>query len=167
MRDMIKKGEAQLEARDLNADLQQVLLLLGGDLMERNVSVDTALAPGLPKVRGDHIQLQQVLLNLIINGCDSMQAIPIAERRILIETTRENERFARVSVIDRGAGIAPAMMERMFEPFFSTKSQGLGMGLSICRAIIKAHGGQLWAENNRDRGASFHFTLRVGEQETE
>ncbi len=164
MRDMVKKGEAQLEARDLNADLHQVLMLIRSDLVARNVSVSIELAPGLPLIRGDHIQLQQVLLNLIMNGCDAMHAVPVDERRLKIETARDGGDFARVSIVDYGSGISPDMLDRIFDPFFSTKSQGLGMGLSICRAIVNAHGGRLWAENNPKRGATFHFTVRLGEE---
>ena len=164
MRDMMKKGNAQMDTRDLNADVQQALLLIHSDLVTRNASVETQLAPGLPPVRGDHIQLQQVLLNLVVNGCDAMHANPPEERRLAVETALDGSGFVRVSVTDRGAGIAPGMMERIFEPFYSTKETGLGMGLAISQAIIKAHGGRLWAANNPDRGATFHFTLRLGEQ---
>ena len=164
MRDMVKKGDAQLEARDLNADLHQALMLIRSDLVGRNVSVSTELAPGLPLICGDHIQLQQVLLNLIMNGCDAMHSVPVEERRLTIETARDGASFARVSIIDQGSGISPGMIDRIFDPFFSTKSHGLGMGLAICRAIVNAHGGKLWAENNPERGATFHFTVRVGEQ---
>ncbi len=163
MRDMTKKGEAQLETRDLNADLHQVLMLIRSDLLERNVSVSTELAPSLPTIRGDHIQLQQVLLNLIMNGCDAMQSVPSEERRLVIETSRHGAEFARVSVIDHGSGVSPEVIDRIFDPFYSTKSHGLGMGLSICQAIVKAHGGKLWAVNNAERGATFHFTLRLEE----
>ena len=164
LRTMVKKGEMQMEARDLNADVEQVLLLLRSELATRHVSVDTELAPDLPPVRGDHIQLQQVLLNLVINGSDAMHAKAPAERRLVIVTARDGTAHVRVSVTDGGAGIAPEMLERIFEPFYSTKESGLGMGLAICRAIIKAHGGFLWAENNPGRGATFHFTLMLGEQ---
>ena len=160
MRAMMKKGESQLEPRNLNADIEQVLLLLHSDLVTRKVDVETCLSPALPLVNGDHVQLQQVLLNLVVNGCDAMQERSPDERRLTIETSREGDGLVRVSVIDRGSGIAPEMLQRIFEPFFSTKSAGLGMGLSICQAIVKAHGGRLWASNNADRGAAFHFTIR-------
>ena len=164
MRAMMKKGEAQMELRDINADIEQVLVLLHSDLVARNVVAATQLLPGLPPVHGDHIQLQQVLLNLIINGCDAMHDTPPDERRLLITTKRAADDMVQVSVADRGAGVAPQVFEQIFSAFYSTKSNGLGMGLAICRAIIKAHGGLLWAENNPDRGATFHFTLRLGEQ---
>jgi signal transduction histidine kinase/ligand-binding sensor domain-containing protein len=163
MRSMMKKGEAQMERRDINADIEAVLVLLHSDLVTRQVTVDTDLQPDLPSVRGDHIQLQQVMLNLIVNGCDAMQAAGSAERRIVVSTSRDEKGLVRISVADSGPGIPPELLERIFDPFYSTKSNGLGMGLSICRAIIKAHGGHLWAENNaRPPGATLHFTLRAG-----
>jgi signal transduction histidine kinase/ligand-binding sensor domain-containing protein len=159
MRAMMQKGETQTEWRDLNADVLQALQLLRGDLMERSISVDTKLSADLPPVCGDHIQLQQVLLNLVVNGCDAMHGNSPEHRAILIETALESSDSVRVSVTDQGAGIPSGLMERVFEPFYSTKDTGLGMGLAICRAIITSHGGRLWATNNREGGAAFHFTL--------
>lgn len=161
MRNMVKKGEADLEARDINADIEQALLLINSDLIERKVSVETSFAPDVPLVKGDHIQLQQVLLNLILNGCDAMAPSLPEERQLVVETRVAEPGFILVAVSDRGPGLAPEMIERIFKPFFSTKKQGLGMGLSICRAIIGAHGGRLWADNNAEGGARFCFTLRT------
>ena len=163
MRAMMKKGEVQMESRDLNADIEQVLALLHSDLLARNVTVTTELLPDLPPVSGDHIQLQQVLLNLIVNGCDAMQANAPDERRLVITTEHAADGMLCVSVRDYGTGVEPEVLERIFDAFYSTKASGLGMGLSICRAIVRAHGGLLWASNNPDRGATFHFTLRLGE----
>ncbi len=165
MRALMKKGEAQMEPRDLNADIEQVLLLIRSDLVARKVRIIPELAEDLPLVRGDHIQLQQVVLNLVVNGCDAMQSMPSEERRLQIATARYRIGMVRISVADRGPGIAPDMVERIFEPFYSTKENGLGMGLAICRAIVEAHGGRLWAENNSDRGATVHFTLNAEEPE--
>jgi signal transduction histidine kinase/ligand-binding sensor domain-containing protein len=161
MRAMIKKGEADMELRDINADIHHALLLIHSDLVVRNVDVSTTLSPELPLVSADHIQLQQVLINLIINGCDAMSDVPPANRQLTVETKREGSDMIRVSVSDRGTGITPEVLEQIFMPFYSTKKHGLGMGLSICRAIIRAHGGQLWAENGPKGGAVFHFTLRT------
>lgn len=161
MRAMIKKGEADMELRDLNADIHHALLLIHSDLVVRNVNVSTTLSPELPMVNADHIQLQQVLINLIINGCDAMSDAPPDKRQLTIETKREETDMIRVSVTDRGTGITSEVLEQIFMPFYSTKKHGLGMGLSICRAIIRAHGGQLWAENRPDGGAVFHFTLHT------
>jgi len=159
MRVMMKKGDARLESRDLNADIEDVLRLLRSDLVSRNVRTTTILAPDLPAVSGDHVQLQQVMLNLIVNGCDAMQGTPPDQRMLEIATTRNSDGEVCVAIADRGFGIPPGMEERIFETFYSTKESGLGMGLAICRAIIKVHGGRLWAENNPGRGATFNFTI--------
>jgi ligand-binding sensor domain-containing protein/signal transduction histidine kinase len=164
MRAMMQKGETQMESRDLNADVLQALQLLRGDLLERSVWVDMKLSSDLPPVHGDHIQLQQVLLNLVVNGCDAMHGNSPEHRALVIETAFESSRSVRVSVADQGPGIPSGMMERVFEPFYSTKDTGLGMGLAICRAIIKSHGGRLWATNNPQGGAAFHFTLNPSGQ---
>jgi signal transduction histidine kinase len=162
MRSMMKKGEAQMEPRDINADIEEVLALLHSDLVTRHVMVTTDLEVDLPTVRGDHIQLQQVLLNLIVNASDAMQSAGSCPRGIVVSTRREKADTVRVSVSDSGPGLEENMLERIFDPFYSTKANGLGMGLSICRAIIKAHGGQLWAESQNKIGATFHFTLVIG-----
>lgn len=161
MRAMIKKGEADMELRDLNADIHHALLLIHSDLVGRNVTVTTSLSPDLPMVSADHIQLQQVLINLIINGCDAMGDSSPDERQLVIESKRDGADLVRVSVADRGSGLTPEMQEEIFKPFYSTKKHGLGMGLSISRAIIRAHGGKLWVENGAEGGAVFHFTLRL------
>ena len=159
MRAMLMKNVTRMERRDLNVDVQEVLLLMRSNLASRRTSVETRLSPELPLVRGDHIQLQQVLLNLVMNGCDAMHANPTSDRRLVIETSRGDGSRVHVSVADRGAGITPNVLEHIFEPFYSTKDSGLGMGLAICKSIISAHGGELWATNNPDRGATFHFVL--------
>lgn len=164
MRSMLKKGESKMELRDINADVHLVLLLIRGDLVARGVTVETELCPGLPLINGDHIQLQQVLLNLVMNGCDAMQANAPDERRLVIRTVREDAGHIGVSICDVGHGISSEMRNRIFEPFFSTKETGLGMGLAICRAIIGAHGGRLTSVNNPDRGATFQFTLLAGRE---
>jgi signal transduction histidine kinase len=161
MRAMMKKGEPEPEPRDLNADIEEVLTLLHSDLVTRQVAVTTQLAADLPTIYGDHIQLQQVLLNLVVNGCDAMQTSTPSERQLIITTARDDADTVRVSVADRGEGIAPKMIERIFDPFYSTKEHGLGMGLAICQTIVRAHRGRLWAENNAPNGATFHFTLKV------
>lgn len=158
---MMKKGEVQMEPRDLNTDLAQVLKLLHSDLVKRRVTIENRLQPNLPPVRGDHVQLQQVMINLIVNACDAMQANEPGERRIAVTTEHTSGQMVRVSVADCGPGVPTELLERIFTAFYSTKSHGLGMGLSICLAIVKAHGGRLWVENNPDRGATFHFTLKL------
>jgi signal transduction histidine kinase len=117
----------------------------------------------LPRIEGDRVQLQQVMLNLIINGAEAMSAAPEGRRRLLISTSRTGADDVLVAVRDSGPGIEPANMDRIFGAFYTTKSGGLGMGLSICRAIIEAHGGRLWATSGPE-GALFQFTLpsRIG-----
>jgi two-component system, LuxR family, sensor kinase FixL len=159
LRSLLKKGEMQLQPIDLNGVVESVLKLMRSDLVNRKVTVHTKLAPHLPAVNGDTVQLQQILLNLIVNGCDAMAGVEGVERRLLVRTELVNGEDVRVSVADLGHGIPPEIMGRIFEPFFTTKTQGLGLGLAVCRTIISAHGGKLWATNNAERGATFHFTL--------
>lgn len=158
MRTLIRKGNA--EPRDVIANdvVTEVLELAHSDLILREVSVATRLAPSLPPVPADRIQLQQVVLNLIVNACDAMGDNPPAERSLTI-STRDEDCAVRLSVSDRGAGITSGSLEDVFEPFMTTKPHGLGLGLSICRSIVEAHGGRMWAVNNLGRGATFHVLL--------
>jgi C4-dicarboxylate-specific signal transduction histidine kinase len=156
---MLRKGKMQLQPLEINDVVREVLDLAHSDLIERKVTLETHLAWRLPPTRGDRVQLQQVLLNLIVNGCEAMAANRPSDRKLTIATAAGKDGGAYVSVTDRGAGIAPDQLPRLFEPFFTTKDQGLGLGLSICRSIVAAHGGRLWAANNLDRGATFCFVL--------
>jgi C4-dicarboxylate-specific signal transduction histidine kinase len=131
--------------------------------MNQNVTVDTELAQNLPAVTGDWIQLEQVLLNLVLNGCEAMEDCEPSDRRLRVVTKPDNG-AVRVSVTDRGGSIPQEKMERVFEPFFTTKAEGMGLGLSVCRTIINAHRGKIWATNNLDCGATFHFELPVSER---
>ena len=158
LRTLLKKEEAQFDALDVNELAQEVLKLMRSDLLNRGVAVSTNLAPELPPVRGDRIQLQQVLLNLLINACDAMDHGARADRQIVVRSAPAGS-VVEVSVADRGRGIPPGEMERVFEPFVTTKSQGLGLGLAVCRTIVAAHGGRIWASNNAGGGATIHFTL--------
>jgi PAS domain S-box-containing protein len=157
LRSMLKKEPAQHQPLDLNELIEDSLRLMRSDLKNRDVEVDLDLARELPAVNGDANQLQQVLLNLIINGCDAMDTLP-TDRRLRLRT-RLTEHGVEFAVADRGTGIPPADLERIFEPFVTTKGQGLGLGLSICRSIVEAHGGRLWATPNADRGATLHCEL--------
>jgi len=132
--------------------------MMRSDLLNRDVAVRTELAEGLPQVDGDPVQLQQVLLNLVMNGCDAMEGAH-AERRLTLRTAAAADGEVELSVADRGRGIPPADLQRIFDPFVSTKTDGMGLGLAVCRTIVAAHAGRLWAANNADRGASFYFTL--------
>lgn len=156
----LQKGEVQQHSLRINKVVRDVLKLIRTDLISQNVSVDTELARNLPTVTGDPVQLQQVLVNLMVNACDAMADCDTPERRLRVRTGLENGCGAViVSVTDGGSGIQKKEVEQMFEPFFTTKAKGMGLGLSVCRSIITAHHGKLWATNNADRGATFHFTL--------
>jgi PAS domain S-box-containing protein len=159
LRLLLKKGELQRQPLHVNEVVGDALKLMRSDLVRRRVTVETNLARDLPAVVGDAVQLQQVLLNLLVNGCEAMAGVEGPERRLRVRTEWADGQGVRVSIIDRGSGIAPEHRERLFEPFFTTKGKGLGLGLAICRTLIAAHGGSFWATNNPDRGATFQFTL--------
>lgn len=159
LRVFLKKDEIQQMRLDVNDLVQEVLKLMRVDLVNQSVAAYTELAPVLPVVNGDRVQLQQVLLNLLMNACDAMNCNARADRQMVVRTELSAGKDVCLSVSDCGAGLAPEKPEQVFEPFFTTKTQGLGLGLSICRTIITAHGGKLWAANNPQRGATFRFTL--------
>jgi two-component system sensor kinase FixL len=159
MQALLKRGELQLQPLDVNEVVQEVVELLRNELIRREVLVHTVLAPGLPRVPADRIQMQQVLMNLLFNACDAM-ADQAREGRSVSILTSGTLGAVRISVADQGTGIPDGNEERVFEPFFTSKQHGLGLGLAICRTIVAAHGGRLWAVNNADRGATFHLVLR-------
>lgn len=160
LRALLKRGEVSLQSLSLNDLLNEVLRLVRADLIGRGVTVTCDLDSELPPVNGDRVQLQQLALNLILNAADAMAANAPGTRRFHL-TTSLNSSAVRASVRDEGAGL-PADVERLFQPFFTTKPHGLGMGLGICRSIIAAHHGRVWAEPHPERGAIFHFELPVG-----
>ena len=140
-------------------------IVLARTAIAKNViSVDTHLAEGALSVEGDRVQLQQVLLNLILNAVEAMDSVEAGARELLISTEQDHTGVL-VAVRDSGPGIDPENIERVFDAFYTTKSSGVGMGLSICRSIIDAHGGRLWAEANEPRGAVFQFTMNRLENE--
>jgi C4-dicarboxylate-specific signal transduction histidine kinase len=162
LRALLMRGETHFQRVEIADLLRDVLALARGTLMERNVQVQTRIEEGMPTVRGDRVELQQVLLNLVLNACDSMSANAARDRRLEIVVGLANDHDAvRTSVLDCGRGIDRDQLDRVFEPFFTTKEEGLGLGLAISNSIILAHGGRLWATNRSDRGAAFHFTLPV------
>jgi PAS domain S-box-containing protein len=165
LRLLLKTGEVQNQPLNVNEIVQEVLKLVRSDLVNQNFTSQTELAPYLPVIRGDRVQLQQVLLNLVMNGCDAMAGAARNNRQLTISTELSGDDSVHVSVADRGGGIDPEKLELVFEPFFTTKPHGLGLGLAVCRTIITAHGGKLWATNNPERGATFHFSLPVTKQE--
>jgi PAS domain S-box-containing protein len=156
IRALIKKAPVRKEAVEINDAILEIISLTRAEAANNSVSVRTQLAEGLPHVQGDRVQLQQVLLNLIINAIEAMRDVGEEERELLISTRNEPDGVS-VEVRDSGPGFAPADLERVFEAFYSTKPSGLGLGLSICRSIIEAHNGRLWASPNVPRGAIFGF----------
>ncbi len=159
LRTLLKKGDLDPRPCDLNEVVTEVLQLMHSELMQRSVSIRTRLEPSLPLILADRVQLQQVLLNLIVNACDAMSYEPRDERQIDIVTAGEGKDSVKVSVIDQGIGIPDEKLEKVFSPFFTSKETGLGLGLAICRSIVTAHGGRLWAVNNSKRGTTFHLVL--------
>jgi PAS domain S-box-containing protein len=160
LRSLLKHGEISRQPLAINDIVNEVLQLSRSDLIRHGITIRSILAADLPPVAGDRIQLQQVLLNLILNACDSMAGTPPDGRQITVATAR-CDGAVRVSVADAGCGLPPDV-ERVFEPFYTTKKQGLGLGLAICRSIASAHEGRLWAENGAGGGAVFHLELPVG-----
>ena len=144
LRLLLKKGEVQLQPLDVNEVERNALNLMRSDLVNQNVALYTEFAPHLPAVNGDDVQLQQVLLNLVVNGCDAMASVEAVGRRLLVRTELADGEKVRVSVVDQGCGTPPEKSERIFEPFFTTKRHGMGLGLGVCLSIISAHGGRLW-----------------------
>jgi two-component system sensor kinase FixL len=139
--------------------LDDVLELARGELIARRVTASATVAPALPPVLADRVQLQQVLLNLILNGCEAMRLTPTTDRRLSLTLDADGGENLHFSIRDRGMGIPAPIIDHLFEPFVTTKPEGLGLGLSISRTIVAAHGGRLWAENNADGGATVHCLL--------
>jgi PAS domain S-box-containing protein len=158
IRALIRKVPARKDAVAINDAILEVIALTRTEAASNSVSVRTQLAEGLPLIQGDRVQLQQVLLNLIINAIEAMRDVGEEERELLISTRNEPDRVS-VEVRDSGPGFAPVALDHVFEPFYTTKPGGLGLGLSICRSIIEAHNGRLWASANVPRGATFEFTV--------
>jgi C4-dicarboxylate-specific signal transduction histidine kinase len=158
LRALLIRGETQFQNVEIGYLIDDVLTLARGTLMERNVQVNTRIDKGVPEVQGDRVELQQVLLNLILNACESMSANPARDRRLEIVVGQKGEAVC-TSVLDCGRGIQDDQLESIFDPFFTTKEGGMGLGLAISHSIISAHGGRLWATNRADRGAALHFTV--------
>jgi len=164
LRAHLKKTKTASEPLDLNLIFREVVGLLRSDAVIRDVKVSSELDPMLPLVQGDRIELQQVALNLILNAFEAMNEQPNGDRQVLIRTGLKDSRVL-AAVTDNGNGIPIEDAEKIFKPFYTSKPQGLGMGLSICRSIINRHHGRLWAENNPDRGATFYFSLPVSAED--
>jgi len=159
LRDLFKKAGTQKEPVDINDAIREVTILTQSELESKRVSLRMELADQLPRVSGDRVQLQQVLLNLILNGAEAMSAVEERARDLVIRTHPEEGANVRVEVIDSGAGIDPGQLNKIFDAFYTTKAGGMGMGLSISRSIVENHGGRLSARPNDGHGATFQFTV--------
>jgi signal transduction histidine kinase len=159
IRALFGKTEGELHAIDLNAVIRDVCDLLGDKLASSGVKLDLQLDPRLPSTTADHVQMEQVVLNLIRNGIEAMEDVSINVRRLRIASRRQNEGAVEVEVRDRGRGLSDP--ERIFEAFYTTKPDGMGMGLAICRSIVESHSGRLWAENVETGGASITFSIPI------
>lgn len=159
LREMLSKGELRRVVLDLNDLIHDVIRLLGSDVVLRNVKVALELDPGPLVVNGDRVQLVQVILNLFINAMDAMAEVADGERTIVVRSEIDGADAVHVAVRDAGTGMRDGAHEEIFKPFYTTKPEGMGMGLSIARSIIEAHGGTIWAANNPERGATFHISL--------
>jgi signal transduction histidine kinase len=159
IRALATKSGTTRESVDINEVIQDVVGLTRDEVRRKNVRLKTELADELPPVMGDRVQLQQVLLNLMMNAVDAMSMVEDRPRELVIKTQDDEEGQVRVEVRDSGVGLDEESAQKIFNPFYSTKPAGMGMGLSISRSIIQNHGGRLWAEPNEGPGTTFHFTL--------
>jgi C4-dicarboxylate-specific signal transduction histidine kinase len=157
IRALIKKEPPRKDDVEINKVILEVIALTRGELMKNGVSVQAQLAEGLPLIQGDRVQLQQVILNLILNAVQAMSGVTERSRELLISTEQEASGAVLVTVRDSGPGFSPE--DRLFEPFYTTKADGMGMGLSICRSIVDAHGGRIWASLTAGLGAAVQFCL--------
>jgi C4-dicarboxylate-specific signal transduction histidine kinase len=159
MRALIKKAPPRKDGLDINEVILGVCALTRGELAKNGVSLQTQLADGLPLTQGDRVQLQQVMLNLIMNAIEAMSAVSHGSRELLIGTSTDASGAVRITVQDSGPGLNPETFDRLFDPFYTTKANGMGMGLSICRSIVEAHDGRIWASPTAGSGSTFHFIL--------
>jgi two-component system, LuxR family, sensor kinase FixL len=159
IRAFINKAPPRKDRLEINGVILEIIKLTRGEAAKNGASEKTALGEGLPPIEGDRVQLQQVVLNLIVNAVQAMGTVEQGPRELFITTAQAEPNGVLVAVKDSGPGVAPASLEHLFAPFYTTQTDGLGMGLSICRSIIEAHGGRLWVTANLPRGAIFNFTL--------
>jgi signal transduction histidine kinase len=166
IRGLINKAPSRNDRFDINEPILEVIALTRSEVQGNGVSLQIRLAEGLPLVQGDRIQLQQVILNLIVNAVEAMNGTRDGGRELLISTGKDASNAVLVAVQDSGSGLDPKGLDHLFDAFYTTKSSGMGMGLSICRSIIEGHGGRVWATANVPQGAVFSFTLPVDENRT-
>jgi signal transduction histidine kinase len=167
IRDFSKKAPVRQEEFEINEAILEITGLTRAAISEHGVLAKMQLSEGLPRIFGDRIQLQQVMLNLIMNAIEAMSDVSKGPRELLISTGNDDSDNVLVTVSDSGPGLPDANHQRIFEAFYTTKTSGLGMGLSISRSIVEAHGGRLWAAPNQPRGAVFCLTLPIGNKSIE
>lgn len=163
MRSLLKRRELQFESLAVDELIEQVAQLLSAEFQARHATLHIDVPRALPKVRGDRIHLQQVILNLLLNSLDALNGATEEQRRIIIRGSQTEEGMVELAVIDHGTGIAPEQLPRLFEPFYTTKTKGTGIGLAISKTIVETHGGQMTAANNPDGGATIRFTLNAAQ----
>ena len=156
LRSLLKKDTSEYAAVNLNASIDEVIKVLQSDIVSRRIVLDLELAPNLPRVLGDRVQLQQVMLNLLMNAFEALENVAI--KRVILRTDADDS-TVRVSVIDHGVGLTDEQLPRMFEPFYTTKADGMGLGLAICQTIMNAHDGTVAVQRNVERGTTFSFSL--------
>jgi len=167
VRELVRKGDLEAAELDLAVLIRDVLRLLHSDAILHNVHIVLEMAADAPKILGDRVQLQQVMLNLLLNAFQAMKNSPVRERQVTLRSRFAKGNTMIVAVRDHGVGLREDQLEKMFQPFYTTKKDGLGMGLAISRSIIESHGGRLWAQNNPDRGATLFFSVPVACEVTE
>jgi signal transduction histidine kinase len=161
IRDLVRKTRPEVTQLDINAVIDEAIGLIKGEILRHGVTMQMELAPGLPLIKGDRIQLQQVIINLAINAAQAMAVIADRVRMLIIRSMPHEAHGVLVAVEDAGTGVDPEDLDRLFRPFYTTKSDGMGIGLSVCRSIIEAHGGRVWASPNIGPGMTFQFTVAV------
>jgi two-component system sensor kinase FixL len=163
LRAVVKKGDLEVVSLDLAGIVRDVVMLVRSDAIVRGTSVALDIEGDVPPVHGDKVQLQQVMLNLLLNAFDAMKDVPAVDRVVSVKLMRESRSMVCIAITDHGHGLPADKLDKIFKPFFTSKPQGLGLGLSISRTIVGMHHGRLWAENNIDRGATFFVALPVGD----
>jgi len=165
IRALLRKSETAKAPVNINQIIEEVVMLTSQEAATKGVTIRTDLAPNMPRVSGDRVQLQQVVLNLVLNGIEAMAPVTDRRRELFIRSSQPAANGVLVTVRATGVGLDQESLERIFDPFYTTKPQGLGMGLAISRSIVEDHGGQLWAVANDGAGTTFEFTLGNHEQE--
>jgi signal transduction histidine kinase len=164
VRTLAKRTPAQKDWLDINETVLDVITLTKNEFEKNKILLQTRLADDLPRVHGDRIELQQVMLNLIINSIDALSVVREGPRDLTVSSSKDSQGSVSITVQDSGAGFGSAKIDNLFDPFYTTKIDGMGIGLTISRSIIEAHGGRIWATRNEPRGAIFHFSVPVREE---